>query len=106
MHVNPDTINNAPFAILVWYKQEGKEDKAKVYSGMATWNAAETAMEIYRDDPEKPSLVLTGEQLERIQIVTPKTKDILLGANYYISLTMQDLPDDNTEGFNKVGLKW
>ena len=106
MQVEVDKIKNAQFAILVWYIQEGKEDKAKVYSGMANWNEAANTLEIYRESLEKPSLELTGEQLDRIKLVTPKIKETLLGAEYYIALTMGDLPGNDTEGFNKVGLKW
>lgn len=106
MQIDLNKIYKSPFAILVWYKQENKEDEVKVYSGFATWKADSESVEIYRDGTDKPALILSGEQLNRINIVTDNMKDMLLNADYGISLTMTNLSTNDTDTLNLTGFKW
>ena len=106
MSIDLTKLNNTSFAVLVWYIKDGEEDEAKVYGGLATWNAATSTVDVRRNESEKPVLHLSGEQLERIQIVTDEVKEILLNCDYGISLTMSELPEDNPEGYTETGMKW
>ena len=106
MAVDLNRIQNSPFAIVVWYIQEGKDDEAKVYNCLATWNSMTESVDVYRPESDKPALVLNGEQLDRINVVTEDMKSLLLNADYGISLTMSNIPNNDTEVLDWTGLKW
>ena len=99
-------LNNTSFALLVWYIQEGKEDEAKVFGSVATWNPDTQSVEVRRNETEEPILILSGEQLGRIKKVTEDAKKILLNCEYGIPLSMRDIPEDSADKFERTGLKW
>lgn len=50
---------------------------------------------------------LTPEYLERIEPVKDEVREILLGADLLLSLSVAPLPDDAGEGeFQPLGLRW
>ena len=106
MAIDFKRINNSPFALLVWYLQDGKEDEAKVFSCVASWDPESSSVYLYRNGSDKPALTLSGDQLNRINIVSEDMKEDLLNADFGISLTMGNLPADLTGKLNPTGLKW
>ncbi len=70
--------------------------------------------EIIRDNTEYKfinkeknwNIPLSLDNLETIKEVHPDIKEILLGADYSISLTLGNLADDSSEGLFKTGITW
>jgi hypothetical protein len=98
--MDPTQLNNKSFAIvLVDEKQEGA-----TFYGTARWNGEVLIIDRGKD---KPPFEVREEWYERIQPVKgPVAKAILEGAEFWLRLNVGPLPDEDTSGYQKTGLKW
>jgi len=99
--MNLDELNGKSLSLIVWNTK--KEDDAHVYLGKLYLENGEG----YFINQEKGWKVsLDEEQLNRIDPVPGDLKEMLLDADYALSMSMGDLPDTNTEEFKATGIKW
>jgi hypothetical protein len=94
-------LKDKKIALLIWNTE--KEDDAHVYIGQIIQEEAES---YFLNASMGWKLNLDPEQISRLTPVTNEMKEILLHSDYFISLSMGVLPDDNNEGYIPTGLKW
>jgi hypothetical protein len=89
--------------LLMGTKEDGDDDWA-VFGGIASLEAGV----LYMDRGEgKPRIKIREEWLGRIRMVEPESRETLLDADYYLPLTIGNLPpDEDGAGFDSTGLKW
>jgi hypothetical protein len=64
-------------------------------------------VKLYRQGIEQPVIILEEDRFERIKETPEDLKSILDGADYFIQMTVGNLPDDaDTDGMRNTGLKW
>ena len=80
------------------------ESGVAVFTGVLGGTPSEPVLE--REEVEVP-VPLQSEWLERIQAAPMKVREILLGAEYLIRLSIGQLPPDaNIDAYKAVGLRW
>jgi hypothetical protein len=79
-----------------------KEDDVHVYAGLLQ---VLDGQYIFVNEEKGWRVQLDKEQLGRITPVGEELREILLGADYYLPLTIGSLPENGQEVF-KTGLKW
>lgn len=93
MTIDFELLNNTPFTLVVWHNEDG-EEKAKVYKRVAKWLPPLKSVSVHEYGSDTPIMVLTEEALPRIQQApNERIKEILLGADYFINLSIDDLPE-------------
>lgn len=81
---------------------DGEDDWA-VFSGAL----AQGPSGLFQDRGTKPRFEIREEWIERIKPVGSDLKDILLGAEYCLSLSVGPIPEgETTESYVCTGLKW
>ena len=107
MDLDYTKFNNEKFCILVWKIKEGEEKQAGLYGGLATWNPVTESVDVFEHESDKLRMSIKEENLKNIRIVGEKVKSTMLGADYGISFTLQDLPNGlNKEELIKTGIIW
>ena len=96
-----NSIKGKSVSLLIWNTQ--KENDAHVYLGQIV---KESSGLFFINDFKGWRIGLDEEQLSRLKSVSEDMKDTFLGAEYFISLSMADLPDNNKEGFTFTGINW
>jgi hypothetical protein len=61
---------------------------------------------LYLDRDSAPAFEIRPEWIERIVPVEPALRETLLGADYYLPLTVGNRPSADGEGLLPTGLKW
>jgi hypothetical protein len=90
-------------AVLVMGQTSDGQDDWAVFTGTA--RVSEDLL--FLDRHGKPSFEIRAEWLDRIKSVGSKVKDILLGAEFYLPLTIGPLPEgQSAESYIATGLKW
>jgi hypothetical protein len=101
--MNLDYLTGKKFAIWAVSEKKTSETDSAVFSGIARW--ADGHLFLDRDD--NVSFQLPDDTLERIKPVPAEVADILLEAEFYVSLYIAPLPDDaNPKEYLNTGLKW
>ncbi len=98
---NYDFLIGKKISVIIWNTDD--ENDVRVFLG-----------EIVKDNTEYKfvnkvnnwNIPLSRENLVTIKEVHPDTKEILLGADYSISLTLGNLPNDSSEGLFRTGISW
>lgn len=102
MNDNPNILGK-PFCVLLIGTTVDGEDEGAVFSGTLKQNESG----LYLDRGESPPFEIDPEWIERIKPVGPDIKDILLNAEYYLSLSVGQIPEgESTESYVATGLKW
>lgn len=92
-----------PFALLLCGETEYSEDDWAVFSGTAYIRNDKLYLERYGDQPD---IEIMAEWYERIQETNESVKDILQGADYFITLSVGQMPEDADDSYIPLGLKW
>ena len=91
------------FALLLCGETESGEDNWVVFPGVARMRGNS----LYLERPgDAPQVEIRPEWYERIKPTNDKSREILLGADYYLALTVGNISDDEAEGLERIGLKW
>jgi hypothetical protein len=99
--MNLKELEGKSLSLIVWNIQ--KDDDVNVYLGRFQMANGE----IYFVNKEKGWRVsLDEEQLNRLKPVSDDLKETLLGADYALSMSMDDLPEMGTEEFKATGMNW
>ena len=88
-------------ALVLWGKDASGKDDVAVFSGKLI--ELEGAAYLQRDSGNVP---LEVEWLARIASVPEALRDILLGCEYQLSLTVGDVDDVESASWKRMGLKW
>lgn len=100
--MNLEAIEAKSIAMIVWNTE--KENDVHVYLGKLQ-NVNGEYFFINKEKGWKVSL--DEEQLSRIQAVSNDLKEMLLNADYALSMSMGSLPEaDDKSTYEKTGLKW
>lgn len=101
--MNFDELTCRKIALVAWGEDENGKDDVAVFTGIARWENGH----LYLDRKGKKPFQFPDDTLERIKPVPAEISDILLEADFYISMTIGSLPKDaNPEDYIKTGLKW
>jgi|SRR5664279_5297989 len=92
---------NKSTALLIWNSEV--ENDAHVYLGQIKREGADF---VFKNELKRWELSLDPEKLERLKPVTAELKEIFLGADYFISLSMTGLPEDPGQDFVPTGFGW
>jgi hypothetical protein len=103
IELNRSNLIGKPFAVLLMGETaEGLDDWA-VFSGTLSENLSG----MFLDRGTQPPFEIRAEWNERIKPVSPAISEILLGAEYFLPLTVGPLPEgESTESYVATGLKW
>lgn len=99
--MNQLNLQDKQIALLIWNTE--KEDDAHIYIGKIA--QIETGY-YFVNESKGWNLELDNEQLSRATPVSEDMKDIFLNADYFISLSMRLIGDENTDDYIPTGLKW
>jgi hypothetical protein len=80
-----------------------KEDDVHVYAGLLHIHDGHYT---FVNEEKGWRVQLDLEQLGRIRPVDGELREILLGADYYLPLTVRSLPTNGQDEILKTGLKW
>lgn len=96
-------VNGKKLSLVIWGKNKDGEDNVRVYLGIAVYEKNKLYLE--RDEDRVPIL---DEWLDRIKKTKDsEIKDILLGADYSLSLSIGNKPKDiSPSEFIKLPIKW
>jgi hypothetical protein len=94
-------LKTKSIALLIWNTE--KENDAHVYIGEII---KEEACFHFINKSKGWRVSLDDEKMERLKEVTEDMKEIFLGADYFISLSIAALPNDDNQGFIPTGIKW
>ena len=90
-------------AVLLMGKALTGEDDWAVFTG--TIHSDDCGLFLERE--AKPRFEIRAEWLDRIEPVDPSLKDLLMGAAYYLPLTIGPLAEgESAENYITTGLKW
>jgi hypothetical protein len=100
--MNLSEIEDQSIALIIWNRD--KENDVHVYSGKLKYLNGTYAF-VNEENGWKVSL--NDEQLSRLKPVTPDLKEMLLNADYALSLNMGELPEaGNKGGEENTGINW
>ena len=94
-------LKNKSIALLIW--NTDKEYDAHVYIGKID-NVGDDFVWLNEDKGWRVSL--DKERLADLKEVPEDMKDVFLHADYFITLSISDLPDDDSRGLLPTGMKW
>jgi hypothetical protein len=99
-----EELTGKKLALIAWGEDENGKDDVVVFTGIARWENRH----IYLDRKGKrKSFQVPDDVLERIKPVPAKIADIVLGAEFFLSMTIGSIPKDaNPKDYIKTGLKW
>jgi hypothetical protein len=97
------SVVGKPFAVLLMGETAEGEDDWAVFSGTLKQNPSG----LFLDRGTKPPFEIRAEWIERINPVGSDVKDILLGAEHYLPLSVGLIPEgESTESYVCTRLKW
>jgi hypothetical protein len=97
-------LTGKKLALVVLGDDEKGETEGAVFTGLAQWVNGHLYLERGRN--QKP-FQLPDDTLERIKPVPADIKDIVLEAEYYLTMSIGPLPEDaNPNDYIETGLKW
>lgn len=98
---NYNHLLDKKIALIVWNAAD--ENDVRVFLGEIIH-----ANEEFRfvNQTEHWNLHLNTDQLDSTNEVSDELKSILLDADYAISLSIEQLPTDSTDGFINTGMSW
>ena len=88
-------------ALILWAKDENKEDDVCVYSGIFK----QGSKGYFIDRLNAGNLEIREEWLSRIRLVEDELKDTLMNCDYSLSLSVGSTDETNDEPIS-FGLKW
>jgi len=95
-------IEGKRVAMIIWNSE--KEDDVHVYLGELQNRNGEYA---FFNMEKGWQISLDEGQLSRIQLVTDDLKEMLLNADFALSMSISNLPEtDGTAGYKKTGISW
>jgi hypothetical protein len=94
-------IKDKLVALLIWNADQ--ENDVHVYVGRII---LENTKLLFSNESKGWRVNLDEEQFDRLKEVPPDMKDTFLDADYFISLSMTNLPNENNEGFSPTGMNW
>lgn len=92
-----------PFALLLCRETADGEEDWVVCSGVARLKGQSLFLERSARDPD---VEIRQEWHGRIRPTDDETREIFQGAEFFLSLTVGNLPDDQTQGMEPFGIKW
>ena len=97
-------LDGAPFALIALYEPAEGDGQLVVYNGKAVIKGNDLYIDFGSD---KPLFEIYPEWYERIKPVKDRDiKDIVRGADYYLSLSLGDIVDGDYSGLIETGLTW
>lgn len=100
--VEPAQLVGKRLALLLIGEDEHGQDDCAIFAGIVRQDGSRLVLD--RDDGP---FELRDEWIERIRPVEAQVKDILLGADYVLSLSVGNLPGGaSTAELEPTGLKW
>ena len=85
-------LHGKSLALLIWYINENMDSTAAIVSGTAEIRGAK--MSLVRGS-FLPKMQVPGRLLTRVKSVPAEAKDIFGDAEYFLELTINDLPNAN-----------
>jgi hypothetical protein len=102
--IDPAETDGKRIAIVMWGEKADGSPDVVAYAGTADWQGGHLTI---RHLPQDVSYQVPDELLPRLKLVAPDLKDTLLGADYFLSVTIGSIPDDADRTlFRKTGFKW
>lgn len=102
--VDPATTYGKRLAMIAWGEHDDGSDDVVVFAGVAEWDGVELRM---RRLPDSSLFTIPSDWLPRLQLVPGELKSMMLGADYYFSVTVGNLKDgEDTSLFQSTGLRW
>ena len=99
--MNLEPIETKSLALIVWNNE--KEDDVHVYLGKLQNINGEYS---FINEEKGWTVSLDEEQISRIKPVSADLKEMLLNADYALSMIIGELPPSNSQDFKATGMKW
>ena len=99
--IDCNLIHGKSISLVIW-NSEVKND-VRIYKGEIIQK--ENTF-YFINQNEQWQVTLTYDMLGRLKEVPENLKDMLLSADFSLSLSIGGLPDNSNEGFEPTGLKW
>jgi uncharacterized protein YdhG (YjbR/CyaY superfamily) len=98
-----DRLTGKKLAIIAVGEDAKGETEAAVFTGTARWHDGHVLL----DRENEQSFQLPDDTLERIKPTPAKVSKIVLGAKFYVTMSIGPIPEgENPEDYIKTGLKW
>lgn len=94
-------IAGKSIALVVWNTE--KDDDVRVFLGEIIEKGKEY---FFVNNQENWNLLLDASKFSEIRVVREDLKEMLLGAELYLNLSIANPPDENNDGFSKTGMNW
>jgi len=101
--INPKTVHGKKLALIGWAKDDEGEDDVSVFSGIARWNGTQLILDRGNDNLD---FNIPNEWLQRLKSVEDEFKETLMNADYSISFSVDNLPNDKASEYILTTLKW
>ena len=96
-----DTVKGKDIALVVWNTE--KEDDARVFIGEIIQKDNKF---YFINESQKWNLTLSRELFNRLKKVPDELKETLLYADFSFSVSLGNLLDSSTEGYQPTDIKW
>jgi hypothetical protein len=96
-------LDGKRLALLVVDSDSTGETDARVYAGSC--RISDGRVELDRGTGQSP-IQLHDEWLARMKPVPDSVREILLGAEYFVRLSIGSLPGEGTSEYQSTGLRW
>ena len=102
--VDPAATHGKRIAMIAWGEHDDGSDDVVVFAGVAQWDGVELSM---RRSPDSSSFTIPSDWLPRLQPVPDELKSMMLDAEYYFPVTVDNLGEgEDTSLFQSSGLRW
>src|SRR5262245_44868140 len=102
--IDPSEVHGKRIAMVAWGEKSDGSDDVAVFTGVAEWDGHHLVM---RRQPEESSFTLRDEWVGRLKAAEPKIKGMLLGAEYYFSVSVGNVEgSEERSGLEPTGLRW
>jgi hypothetical protein len=100
--MNPKNTEGKKIGLLVWSKDNNGADDVRVFTGIAKWHDDKLYLKRIEG-----LMLLPDEWIEKIKPVGKDLQDTLLNSEYYISLTIENLPEkEDISKLIKLPINW
>jgi hypothetical protein len=102
--MNPADLDGRRLGMVVWSEKPDGSDEVVVFTRRADWDGKHLTMV---GESGEPSFRLEDDWLDRLTMVDPSLKGVLLEADYCFSVSIGSIPEGtDITRFVKTGLRW
>jgi hypothetical protein len=101
-----ETLHTKRFSLVFRYEDQDGDEQITVGKGEAIFDPATNTISTYLDETSGRVLTLEAEDFDRIRPVPEGLEEILMGAEFFMEVYVENLPEGTDTGeLRKLGFK-